>query len=197
MCSSDARQRGLPAALANPFFRRLWLGQAISHAGDGLATLATLLVVNRLSGSTPDLAGVAIATALPQLLFGFIAGVFVDRWDHRRVLIASDVVRALLVLGLILIRDRSHLWAVYVLSFAQASVGTLFIPAMGAFTRWARSSRPSSVPRSCWRPTPCRMRRGSPPPSQAPRWRASWLASPRAARLPSRWTAPPSSSPRS
>src|SRR5205085_7177173 len=80
---------GARAVLANPRFRRLWLGEAISQLGDGLTSLALLVVIHRLTGSTAALAAMAIASSLPQLLFGLHAGVIADRMDRRRLMIAS------------------------------------------------------------------------------------------------------------
>jgi MFS transporter, DHA3 family, macrolide efflux protein len=120
------------APLSVPNFRKLWLGQTISQIGDGLTNLAVLIVVSQLTGSTAALAGITIAIALPQLLFGLVAGVFVDRWDRKKIMIVSDVLRGLLVLGLIVVRDPSQVWIFYVLSFLQAAIGTFFDPARGA-----------------------------------------------------------------
>lgn len=121
-----------PSPLANLNFRKLWLGQTVSQIGDGLTNLAVLIVVNQLTGSTAALAGITIAIALPQLLFGLVAGVFVDRWDRKRIMIVSDVLRGLLVLGLIVVRDPSLVWIFFILSFLQAAVGTFFDPAKSA-----------------------------------------------------------------
>jgi MFS family permease len=74
-------------------------------------------------------AATAIAIALPQLLIGLVAGVLVDRWDLRRVMIASDLTRAVLVLGFLAVTTSDRLWLLYVLAFAQSGVGTFFNPA--------------------------------------------------------------------
>lgn len=126
------RKYGAREVLGIPAFRTLWIGQTISQVGDGLTGLAVLIVVTQLTGSTAALAGMTIAISLPQLFFGLLAGVFVDRWDRRRTMIVSDLVRGVLVLGLILVQDPSQLWILYVLGFLQAAVGTFFNPAKGA-----------------------------------------------------------------
>jgi MFS family permease len=79
----------------------LWSGHVVSSFGDALTSLALLLIAQRLTGSTTAVAATAIAIALPQLLVGLPAGVLVDRWNPRRVMIASDLARAVLVLGFI------------------------------------------------------------------------------------------------
>lgn len=132
MSEPIAENRGARAVLQNPNFRKLWVGQGISQIGDGLTNLAMLIVVNALTGSTAALAGVAIALALPPLFFGMGAGVVVDRLDRRRLMIVSDILRGIIVLGCILVRDPSQVWLFYLLAFLQATVGTFFEPAKNA-----------------------------------------------------------------
>lgn len=120
------------SVLSIPNFRNLWIGQTISQIGDGLTNLAVLIVINNLTGSTVALATMTIAIALPQLLFGLLAGVFVDRWDRKRIMIVSDVVRGVMVLGFILVRRPEDVWFFYIVGFLQAAVGTFFDPAKSA-----------------------------------------------------------------
>lgn len=119
----------------NPFkyrgFAKLWLAQAISDFGDGLTSLALLIMVNQLTGSTTALATMAIVLAIPQVTLGLVAGVYVDRLDRKKIMLTSDLLRALLVLGFVFV-DASHLWVLYVLAFLQSAVGTFFGPARGA-----------------------------------------------------------------
>lgn len=113
-------------------FRLLFIGQAGSNWGDALTNITLLILTQRLTGSVAAVAGTAIAVALPQLLFGMLAGVYVDRWDRQKVMIVSDVVRGLLVLGFIFITSADQIWMMYGIAFAQAAVGTFFNPAKGA-----------------------------------------------------------------
>jgi MFS family permease len=110
-------------------YRLLWTAQTTSSFGDALTSLTLLLLAHRLTGSTAAVAGTAIAIALPQLLVGLMAGVMVDRWNRRRVMIVSDLVRAALVLGFIAVGSADELWLLYALAFTQAAVGTFFNPA--------------------------------------------------------------------
>jgi MFS family permease len=71
----------------------------------------------------------AIAIALAQLLVGLFAGVMVDRWSRRRVMIVSDLVRAGLVLGFLAVTSGERLWFLYLIAFTQSAVGTFFNPA--------------------------------------------------------------------
>jgi MFS family permease len=114
-------------------FRCLWAAQLVSSFGDAATWLALLVLTQRLTGSTAAVAGTAIAIALPQLVFGLLAGVLVDRWDRRRVLIASDLLRAGLVLGFLAVTTADRLWLLYALAFASSAAGTFFNPARNVF----------------------------------------------------------------
>lgn len=119
--------------LGDRSFQRLWAAHTTSCFGDALTSLALLLITLRLTGSTVAVAGTAIAIAMPQLLVGLLAGVMVDRWSRRRVMIVSDLVRAGLVLGFIAVISNERLWLLYLLAFTQSAVGTFFSPARATF----------------------------------------------------------------
>lgn len=110
-------------------FRLLWTAHVGSSFGDALTSLALLLIAQRLTGSTAAVAGVAVAIAVPQLLVGLVAGVFVDRWDRRRVMVVADLGRAALVLAFLAVTSADRLWLLYAIAFAQSAVGTFFNPA--------------------------------------------------------------------
>jgi len=119
--------------LALPDFRRIWIAQTISDFGDGLTNLALLIVVFSLTGTTAAIALMAIVIAVPQLTIGIVAGVYVDRFDRRRIMLASDLLRAIVVLAFIAVRSPDLLPLLYLLAFVEASVGTFFGPARMAF----------------------------------------------------------------
>jgi MFS family permease len=120
------------AVLRLPNYRRLWLGQLVSEAGDGLTNLALLLLVNSITGSTAAIAAMAICLAIPPLTIGLFAGAYVDRADRRRIMLASDLLRSVTVLGFVLVGSTDSLWLLFILAFVQSSVGTFFAPARGA-----------------------------------------------------------------
>ncbi len=117
-------------------FRNLWAGQTVSQVGDYFAFLALMVVVSGFSQDTAvvtaSVSGVMIAITLPRLLFGVLAGVFVDRWDRRRIMLASDLIRAVLTLLMVPAFLWRNLWLMYALAFAMSAIGTLFFPARGA-----------------------------------------------------------------
>ncbi|MGZ8438750.1 MAG: MFS transporter, partial [Candidatus Limnocylindrales bacterium] len=123
---------GARDVLRIPDFRRLWIAQGISDVGDGLTLLTLMLLVNQLTGSTLALAAVSIALAIPPLTIGIVAGTYVDRWDRRTIMIVSDSLRAIVVLGFILVGRAELVPLLFVLAFVQATIGTFFSPARGA-----------------------------------------------------------------
>ena len=123
---------GAREVLRIPAFRRLWLAQAVSDIGDGLTMLTLLLLVNELTGSTLALAAVSIALAIPPLTIGLVAGTYADRYDRRRIMIAADLLRAVVVLGFVAVGTEELVPLLVVLAFVQASIGTFFTPARGA-----------------------------------------------------------------
>lgn len=119
--------------LHNRRFLRLWLGQVVSAVGDYFYFLAVPILINKLTGS-PAAIGLAMifSFALPQLLFGIPAGVMVDRWDRRRLMIVADLLRAVLVLGGLLVHNAQSVWILYVVGFMVSVASRFFFPARSA-----------------------------------------------------------------
>jgi MFS family permease len=115
-----------------PNFRSLWLAQVISLTGDWFNTIASVIIVNRYSASGLALGGLFIARALPPFLLGPVAGVVADRFDRRKVLVLSDVLRAGIVLCFLLVDRPERLWLLYGLTILQFSVSAFFEPARAA-----------------------------------------------------------------
>jgi MFS transporter, DHA3 family, macrolide efflux protein len=108
-------------------FQRLWLAQSVSLLGDFVAVFGVQVAVTfRMHGTPRDLAGVFIAGLIPGMALGPLAGAFADRWDPRRVMLASDAVRGALVLALPWARGLHELYAI---SFAISCVSSFFGPA--------------------------------------------------------------------
>jgi MFS family permease len=124
------------ALLAERDFLRLWLGQAVSQIGDGITALVLAVLVYRQTGSAAAVAALAVVTSAPQVLLGLHAGVFADRWDRRRVMIASDLLRAAVVVLLALAIARERVAWSLALACAHAAIGVFFEPARTAFLPW-------------------------------------------------------------
>jgi DHA3 family macrolide efflux protein-like MFS transporter len=112
-------------------FSALWTGQLISLLGDRVHQVALAFLVLRATNSPIAVGAVFLVATLPNLLFGPIAGTLVDRWDHREVMIVSDLLRAGVVL-LIPIAAVTNLALVYPLVFLVTTISIFFRPAKGA-----------------------------------------------------------------
>ena len=118
--------------LRNRNFLLLWSGHVISAFGDAVTNLTLLILVNALTGSTAAIATMTILLAIPQVTIGLLGGVYADRWERKRILLVSDLVRGILVLGFLFVDSAQRLWLLYALAFVQACVGTIDNPARGA-----------------------------------------------------------------
>ena len=115
-------------------FRLLWLARSVSQLGTWLLVVAAPAYVFELTGSVAATGLTLAAEFLPPLLLGPFAGVLVDRWDRRRAMIAADVLRAVAVALLLLVRDPQDLWLVYAALFAENVGAVVFRPAAQAHT---------------------------------------------------------------
>ncbi|MFL5734477.1 MAG: MFS transporter [Chloroflexia bacterium] len=92
----------------------------------------TRFYVYQRTGSTLATAAMVATELLPHLLFGSIAGVFVDRWDRRRIMIVTNFLQMVVVLLLLLVQSDRWFWLVYVVSFLQTTIAAFFGPAEDA-----------------------------------------------------------------
>ena len=120
------------SVLKNRNFLALWLGQVVSNVGDYFYFLAVPIAINRLTGSTTAMAISMMSIFVPQLLFGLIAGVFVDRWDRKRTMIIADLLRGVIVLLCLTVQSADQVWVFYLVGFLVSSVSRFFYPARSA-----------------------------------------------------------------
>ena len=114
-------------ALAIPAFRRLWLALLVSIFGDILALYAVLSEMSFRMHATPRaITLVSISFLVPLAFIGPLAGVFVDRWNPQRTMVASDLARAVLALGLVI---AGVPWHIYLVFFALSTFSSFFLPA--------------------------------------------------------------------
>ncbi|MBD0370459.1 MAG: MFS transporter [Pyrinomonadaceae bacterium] len=116
----------------NRDFRNIWLGQVVSQMGDWFDTIALYTIVLNLTGSGRAVGLVLVARFLPSVVMGPVSGVVADRFSRRSIMIMSDIVRAAVVLGFLLVRSADQLWLVYVLTVIQLIFSTFFEPARTA-----------------------------------------------------------------
>lgn len=105
----------------------LWLGQIFTQISINLFNFLLLLLVFSLTTSNIAVSGAVLSYTIPAIVFGVIAGVYVDRWPKRRVLYAANFIRAGLLLVLFIIPD--NLIVIYIISFFVSIATQFFIPA--------------------------------------------------------------------
>ena len=125
----------------DPNFVLLWLGQLISNLGDAALLIAVPVTVYNVTGSRGALSLVTVAAAVPTLLLGLFAGVFVDRWNRQRTMIVSDLGRACAVLLMLGVRDSHTTWLFYLATFLTASFSCFFSPARAAVLKMLLPNR--------------------------------------------------------
>jgi predicted MFS family arabinose efflux permease len=116
----------------NRSFRLLWLGQVVSQMGDWFDTIALYAIILRLTGSGRDVGLLLVARFVPSFFFGPLSGVIADRFSRQRIMIVSDVLRAVVVLGFLFVRRPDQLWLIYVLTVFQLGLSAFFEPAKTA-----------------------------------------------------------------
>ena len=118
----------------NASFSRLWMAQAISFIGDWFNYIAAAALITRYAGASGiAISALILARFLPPLLAAPVAGVLVDRMNRHRLMILSDVLRALTVICFFLVNESNWSWLPYLLIVAQSFWGAVFEPARSAF----------------------------------------------------------------
>ena len=128
----SARAGLIPPLLRRRDFGRLWLGGLVSMTGSWVTFVGLPLVVYDLTGSTLATGGMFLAAIVPRILFGSLAGVLVDRWDRRRILVVANVAHAAFLLPLLAVESEAQLPLVYAVAVVQSLLGQLVVPAEGA-----------------------------------------------------------------
>jgi MFS family permease len=112
----------------NRSFVLLWFAELVSSMGTALTSLTASILIYRETGSTLSVGLMLIATTAPTLLVGLIAGVFVDRFDRKRIMIAADLIRAVLI-ALIPFAISYNIALMYVIVALTSTVTQFFDPA--------------------------------------------------------------------
>jgi Na+/melibiose symporter-like transporter len=101
----------------------------ISLTGDWVLTIGLIYRVYAVTGSTVASALTMASSFAPQVLLGAVAGVFADRWDRKRTMIAANLLLAAGLLPLLLVRGAGQVWIVFAVMFAEGAVKQFFSPA--------------------------------------------------------------------
>ncbi|HEU5205497.1 MAG TPA: MFS transporter [Candidatus Limnocylindrales bacterium] len=128
MTSAAAAQPSMFAVFRKRNFTLLWLSQLISTSGSALTDLAAGILIYRETGSALAVGLMLAATALPALVVGLVAGVFVDRYDRKKIMIVSCLLRAVLVAS-IPAAVAININLLYVIVFINAAIAQFFDPA--------------------------------------------------------------------
>jgi MFS family permease len=116
----------------NPNYRSLWLGEVVSLFGDWFNLIASAALISSLTSSGLAVGGLFVVRMLAPFLVSPLAGVVADRFNRKWVLILSDLTRAVVVLGFLLVRDEQYAWLLYALTAVQLGISGFFFPARNA-----------------------------------------------------------------
>src|SRR5215472_13217760 len=100
----------------NPNYRYTWMAQVVSEIGDYFNNIAVFALVMEKSGSGMVVSGVMLSRAIPAVMAGPLAGVLLDRLDRKRIMIASDLIRAVVAAAFIFTINEPRPWLLYLLS---------------------------------------------------------------------------------
>lgn len=115
--------------LRNRNFALLWLAGLISLMGDRAMLTALPFYVYLQTGSTIATAIMMAAYYLPAFLLGSVAGVFVDRWNRKRIMVVANLIQTVVMLLLLLVRTSNWIWIAYLVTFLEISISMFFGPA--------------------------------------------------------------------
>ncbi len=112
----------------NSDFWKYWTGQTVSNLGSSITLFALPLLVYKLTGSALNLGITTAAEFLPYLFFGLIIGAWTDRVDRKRMMIGTDIARALIIASIPLLYAFGLLtvWWIYVVGFVHATLTICF-----------------------------------------------------------------------
>lgn len=113
----------------NQNYRRLWLSQIVSNFGDWFGILAVYALITKYSDSEFLLGLIIVVKMMSLASFSPFAGYITDRFDRRRIMIICDLMRGVIVLGLLLVVSYETLWLAYVLTAFQMMLSAVFEPA--------------------------------------------------------------------
>ena len=100
----------------NRNYRFMWMGQVVSEIGDNFNNIAVFALAMQLTHSGLVVMGVMLSRAIPAITIGPLAGVLLDRFDRKRIMIASDLTRAVVAIGFILALREQQVWLLYTFS---------------------------------------------------------------------------------
>ncbi len=116
----------------NQNFRDLWIGQVISLLGDWFDLIASASLISYLTGSGLAIGSLFVVRMLAPFLVSPLAGVLADRFNRKKLLIAADLLRGVVVLGFLFVRTPEQIWLLYVITAIQLALSGFFFPTRNA-----------------------------------------------------------------
>lgn len=116
--------------LINRNFGLLWFGQLVSQLGDKAYNIALMWWLFEKTKSSFFISSFLVASMLPELIFGPVAGVYIDRWNKKKILVISDFVRGVVVLTLAALYQLNllEIWHIYIAALSISLCSALFNP---------------------------------------------------------------------
>ena len=133
---TQTASRGFGPVLANRNFRALWFAQLLAQTSQHAIHFIQMVLIEKLTGSAMHLGLIILAFSLPGIIFSPIAGVAVDRFSKKWILVGSNLIRVFLALSYIailnLLTGTWELVAIYTVTFLMATLAQFFAPAEAA-----------------------------------------------------------------
>ncbi|TFH06897.1 MAG: MFS transporter [Candidatus Thorarchaeota archaeon] len=130
------KSKGFSAVLGHRDFARLWSGQLVSNIGTAISSLALMFYAFSLTGSAMAMAILAMVQTIPVVIFAGFVGVYVDQWNRKKIMVVSDIVRAITILliplSIYFPTFLPTIYWVYILTFIYATANAWFFPARSA-----------------------------------------------------------------
>src|SRR6185436_3220127 len=120
------REMNMLATLRQRNFGLLWTAGLISITGDWILYIGLPIYVYKLTQSTLATSAMFVASIIPRLFFGSIAGVFVDRWHRQRTMVIANILLGLGLLPLLVVHSIEQVWIVYVVAFFESIIAQFF-----------------------------------------------------------------------
>ncbi|MFH1484570.1 MAG: MFS transporter, partial [Chloroflexota bacterium] len=120
-------QAGVQTILRNPPFLRLWLAQVLSQTAQNSVFYALMIFVERETGSSFYMSLLILTFILPSISLGIAAGVFIDRWNKKTVLVTTNILRVAVVLAFVLFEQTLGL--IYLFNLVFSIISQFFAPA--------------------------------------------------------------------
>ena len=116
----------------NSNFRWLWGGQVVSLLGDWFNIIASAILIHKITGSGLALGVLFTIRMLSPFFVAPLAGICADRYNRKHILILTDIIRGLLLIGYLFVKDADDIWLLYVLTTLLYGVSGFFSPARSA-----------------------------------------------------------------